>query len=362
MVDDLDEVRALLPGVAVSPVDALGGSDRSAVRRARITRPGEAPTTVIVKTFDHPESWARESAALGLLPVGTPAPRLLAAGASPPVVVMSDLGTGTNVADALLGTDPSAAEAAVYAWTDAIAAVHQATLGLRDAFRAELDARAQPGSAPLTSVAATLDQNLADLRQACGPLGVAMPEPLADAFRAHAARLANDAASALSPSDACPDNNVFTGDGLALIDFEHAEWRHVAWDVAYLRVPWPSCWCSWRLPDEVADRAVARYRQAAAVGLPYVGTPEFDLDLGAATDLWAVLYSSWFLPLTLSGDPLAASRRDSPRRRALLLHRLELAKRTSAAPEIAAFAGELRAALVARWGEVPLAPARAFRS
>lgn len=209
MVDDLDEVRALLPGVTVSPVDALGGSSRSAVRRARITRPGEPPTTVIVKTFHHPESWAREAAGLAVLPAGTPAPRLLAAGASPPVVVMSDLGTGTNVADALLGTDPAVAEAAVYAWTGAIAAVHRATSGLRDAFRAELDARAQPGSAPLTSVMASLDKNIADLRQACEPLGVALPSALADTFRAHAARLDDDAASALSPSDACPDNNVF---------------------------------------------------------------------------------------------------------------------------------------------------------
>ncbi|WP_155368371.1 phosphotransferase family protein [Catellatospora vulcania] len=361
MIDDLDEVRALLPGVTVTPVDALGGSNRSAVRRARITRPGETPTTVIVKTFDQPGSWARESAALAVLPPHAPAPRLLAAGASPPVVVMSDLGTGTNVADALLGEDPAAAEAAVYGWTDAIAAVHRATSGLREAFRVELDARAQPGSAPLTSVAASLDQNVADLREACGPLGVAVPDTLADTFRAEAARLDDDAASALSPSDACPDNNVFTENGLALIDFEHAEWRHIAWDVAYLRVPWPSCWCSWRLPDDVADRAVARYRAAMAADLPYVATPEFDRDLAAATDLWAVLYSSWFLPQTLTGDPVVTTRLDSPRRRALLLHRLDLARRTSMAPEIAAFSGELRDALVGRWGEVPLALARAFR-
>ncbi|GAA1393956.1 phosphotransferase [Catellatospora coxensis] len=361
MTDDLDEARALLPGVTVTPVDALGGSSRSAVRRARINGPDTPPTTVIVKTFDHPESWARESAALAVLPAGTPAPRLIAAGPVPPVVVMSDLGAGTNVADALLGTDPAAAESAVYAWADAIAAVHLATSGLRDAFRAELDARAEPGTAPLTSVAAKLDENIAGLRAACGPLGVAVPESLADAFRAEAARLGDDANSTLSPSDACPDNNVLTGTGLALIDFEHAEWRHIAWDVAYLRVPWPSCWCSWRLPDDVADRAVARYRDAMAAHLPYVSTPGFDRDLAAATVLWAVPYSSWFLPQTLAADPTAAGKLDSPRRRALLLHRLDLARQISAAPEIAAFAGELHAALVGRWGEVPLALARAFR-
>lgn len=252
MLDDLDEARALLPGATVSPVDALGGSDRSAVRRARLTRPGEPPTTVIVKTFDHPQSWARESAALAVLPPGTPAPRLLAAGAAPPVVVMSDLGGGANVADALLGADPATAAAAVLAWTDAIATVHRATAGLRDAFRAELDARTEPGSAPLTSVTATLEKNIAELRAACGPLGVAVPESLADAFRAEAARLDDDAASTLSPSDACPDNNVFTGDGLALIDFEHAEWRHIAWDVA-IRADCFRCNCfAWRVTTGIS--------------------------------------------------------------------------------------------------------------
>ncbi|MEV4414275.1 hypothetical protein [Catellatospora sp. NPDC049609] len=361
MIDDLDEVRALLPGTTVEPVGALGGSDRSAVRRARLTPPGGTPTTVIVKTFDDPSSWARESAALAVLPAGTPAPRLLAAGASPPVVVMSDLGGGGSVADALLGTDPLAATTAVEAWADAIGAVHRATLGLRDAFRVELDARAAPGSEPMTSLTATLEKSVDGLRAACEPLGVTVPEALAEAFRAEAARLGDDAAAALSPSDACPDNNVFTGDGLALIDFEHAEWRHLAWDVAYLRVPWPSCWCSWRLPDEVADRAVARYRAALADHLPYVATPAFDRDVAAATDLWSVVYSSWFLPVALAEDAPAAPDPDMPGRRARLLHRLDLA-RASRRPEIAAFAAELRGVLAARWGETPLALAPAFRT
>lgn len=131
---------------------------------------------------------------------------------------------------------------------------------------------------------------------------------------------------------------------------------------AYLRVPWPSCWCSWRLPDDLADQAVARYRATMAVHLPYVTTPDFDRDLAAATALWAVLYSSWFLPQTLAGDQPPAPGLRAPRRRALLLHRLDLARRTSTAPEIAAFATELRDALVGRWGEAPLALARAFRA
>ena len=75
---------------------------------------------------------------------------------------------------------------------------------------------------------------------------------------------------ALTPSDACPDNNVLRGGDLVLVDFEGAQVRHVAWDVAYLRVPWPSCWCSWRLPEDLAARAHGVWTEQVAVVAPYV--------------------------------------------------------------------------------------------
>ena len=74
------------------------------------------------------EAWAREAAALTALaglPTGTPA--LVAATASPPVVVMEDLGPGDSVATALLAADPLAAEHAVVDWAEALADLHAAT-------------------------------------------------------------------------------------------------------------------------------------------------------------------------------------------------------------------------------------------
>ena len=67
----------------------------------------------------------------------------------------------------------------------------------------------------------------------------------------------DDRCWALTPGDTCPDNNVLTEAGVVLFDFEAAAIRHLAWDAAYLRVPWPSCWCAWRLPEDVARRPVA---------------------------------------------------------------------------------------------------------
>jgi hypothetical protein len=55
---------------------------------------------------------------------------------------MTDAGAGPSVADALLGGDPRAAEAAVLDWAAALAAVHTGTLGSRAVFAAEVGHRA----------------------------------------------------------------------------------------------------------------------------------------------------------------------------------------------------------------------------
>lgn len=341
-----------MPSEESEESEDLGGSLRSSARRVR-----QGSGTVIVKSFTEHGSWVRESAALAVLPLHVRAPRLLSADESTRTVIMSDLGTGTSVADALLGSDPSAATEAVYAWTDAIAALHIATLGVRDAFAASLTA-----DVPLTAATTWLDETVDHLRAAAEAVDVVLPPALVSIWHDQLVRLADDARSALSPADACPDNNVTTADGLALIDFEGAEWRQVAWDASYLTVPWPSCWCSWRLPEDLSERAVARYRATVAPHLPYVATPEFEEDLTMATCIWALVYSSFFLPSALGEDP--PPRREglyAPKRRAFILHRLDLVRRTSPVAEIAAFAEEFRKALVDRWGEVPLALAPAFR-
>ena len=58
--------------------------------------------------------------------------------------------------------------------------------------------------------------------------------------------------------------------------------RHPAWDAAYLAVPWPTCWCSWRIPEASAERALDAYREKAASGIPHVATDAFEADVAAA--------------------------------------------------------------------------------
>ncbi len=338
----------------------MRGGDRSEVRRALVRRDDAGEMSVIVKRFfSAGEGWARESAALSVLSDDVPGPRLIAAAPEPPVVVMSDVGWGASVADALLGADPDLAAEAVARWAGAIARLHRATLDSHPAFVAALDERS--GDLPIIDqlMSVMLEDATRSIAEQAANLGVATPSAALDELRGLARRLDADGPAAISPGDACPDNNVDVGGQLVLVDFEGAQWRHVAWDVAYLRVPWPTCWCSWRMPDQIADRALARYRKET--GGPYVAGPEFEKDVARAATGWAVISTAWFLTNAMADDPPPMTgERPTPTRRAMILHRLGGAARCGELPAVARFAADLRATLVQSWGEVPLAYAPAF--
>jgi Phosphotransferase enzyme family len=362
MRDGLDDARALLPGVRLEPVETLTAGDRSEVRRVRAEWPGRPPTTLVVKAFENAgEGWVRETAALTVIAGRASVGRLIAAGASPPIVIMSDAGGGPSVADALLGADPDEAGRAVLLWAETIGRLHAATTRARDEFRTALAERS--GNPPVSDVAmsSAVDDTVRLLESQCGQLGVPIPHGALAELRELPRRLNSDTAAALTPADACPDNNIRIGTDLVLIDFEGAQWRHVAWDVAYLSVPWPSCWCSWRIPGELAERAVERYRRAADQALPYVRSAEFRPDVASAAAGWALISTTWFLGNALREQaPSLNPDRPTPTRRAMIVHRLDRARRCAELPAVAELAARLHAELTARWGELHLALAPAF--
>jgi hypothetical protein len=299
---------------------------------------------------------ARERAALHALDGAAGTPALLGEADDPPLVVMSFVEGAGSLADALLGPGREHAEDALLAWGGALGRLHDAgAADVRRSFAQRLEARA-PGldarslahdfSAAAEMYARLLDEvGLPEHRQALDDLR-ALPEALSDPKH-----------EVLSPADTCPDNNVLTPDGACLIDFEHAELRHRAWDVAYLRSPWPSCWCAWLIPSEVADRAVTAYVDAAGRGAAYDG---FEEHLRLATIGWQAMTPAWFLDGALAGDDAARASR-GPTRRAFVLHRLGAVAAARDLPALADMATHLRGELVRRWGEVDLALAPAFR-
>lgn len=291
-----------------------------------------------------------------MLPRTVLAPRLLAASAHPPILVMTDLGSGTSVADALLGNDPELARSAVLGWAAALAHLHSETSELACHFALVLAER--DAAVPSTRIPALLSDAARALEAIADELGVRASAGALDRLRA---LLSGPGSHALSPADACPDNNITTSNGLALLDFEGAEYRHVAWDAAYLAVPWPSCWCSWQLPEELSRAALGRYREM--VRMPYARTAQFEKDLERASVGWAMVSIHWFAAKALGDDPAPNdSRIVAPPRRAMILHRLaRAAKAGEVEPELADFAAELRRTFVRRWGAVTLEYAPAFR-
>jgi hypothetical protein len=362
-VDDaLAAVRDLLPGVRLARADTIAERERATVQRLAAGFPDGIARSLIAKHYRAAgEGWVRESAALSVLPPAARGPRVVAAGAAPPILVTEDLGRGASVADRLLGRDPHVAADAVAQWAGAIATLHAATRGLRAEFRAALAER--QGELPVAASRLSIDieDAIRGLDRECGGLGVPAVSGAFDELRELASRLGGSGTAAITPADTCPDNNVQTPDGLVLIDYEGAEWRHIAWDVAYLYVPWPTCWCSWQIPDDVAHAAFAVYRRTAEPVFPEVGGDTFERDVEAAVVGWALLTTTWFIANALGSDPPLNPERPTPTRRAMILHRLDRAARSPELPALAELAGRLAAALRERWGDVPLAYARAFR-
>ncbi len=312
----------------------------------------------VVKVYpsDHALRGARERAALHALAGAAGTPSLLAEANDPPCVVMSYFDGAGSLADALLGTDPQLAAEALLHWAEALGALHAVgTFDTRVAFTEALAERV-PGLDPrsLAGDFAVAAERYADVLE---ELGLPPHLQALEDLRTLPSRLGDPRQEVLSPADTCPDNNVLAPDRMHLIDFEHAELRHRVWDVAYLRAPWPSCWCAWLLPDEVAEAAVSRYCQTAGDA---VADPSFVADLDLATLGWQAMTPAWFISGALASDDRAASPR-RPSRRAFVLHRLAAVAGTDTQPALAAMAADLQSSLRHRWGEVPLDLAPAFR-
>ncbi|WP_035856354.1 hypothetical protein [Cryptosporangium arvum] len=358
--------RALHPrfgAVTLTPTTPLTSS-RSTVFRAHL-RPAGVLGSVVVKAPTGSAPW-RERAALDVLGragVGG-VPELLAGSDDPPLIVLADAGTGPSLADRLLGTDPDAATDALLTWAGATATLQASTAGLAVPFTEALAAASAFGAPPADTSAEDLAEAAAALATHLPQLGVTPGPAALEALRTVPAALPADG-SALDPGDACPDNNVETADGLILLDFEFAAHRHVAWHAAYLRVPWPTCWCSWRLPPEVARRALDRWRTTLAPTVPAVATPAFEATLDLVTAAWALLSVSWFLPLALAGDPPTTEpTRPRPSRRQMVQSRLDtLAQLPLPAgyEPLRRLGAEAYDATVRVWGPQPMPLAPAYR-
>jgi hypothetical protein len=323
--------RAGASVVLADPED-LGGSDRSVVARARVSRnPFSLPRTLVVKHYladpepGMPDPFRHEVASCQLftaLPENSrPSPVLIAHDPAARLLVLEDLGRSSTLADALFGPDPAAAQRCLLGWARALGRMQAATAGRESDFgallrrmgeRAWRDPVAEDARAALAAVPELLEDDL----------GVRVSAAALQQAHDTARLLGGTRFRAFSPSDTCPDNNLVTSRGVRFVDFEGGCFRDVVLDAAYFRVPFPACEASFALPDGTAAVMLEAWRNEIAGMWPELDDAGvLDSRLLDAQLLWVWLCTWWLLPRIRERDGmLGADPTRTPRISTALAH------------------------------------------
>jgi hypothetical protein len=361
--------------VRLTDPEDLGGAARSVVLRVRVTEnPFSLPRTLVLKrniaTVVDGESdpFAHEAASCRLLTAVQPAdpvgPELIAHDPNERLLVMEDLGRAATLAEKLLGADSRSAERGLLAWARSLGRLHAVTAGREADFGAlmrRLGTRTWHD--PIAPDARQALAELPDLLAA--ELGVVTSRQAAERAHATAQLLGGPGFRAFSPSDLCPDNNLVTNHGVRFLDFEWGCIRDVTLDVAYVRVPFPSCWCTFSLPSGMAEAMLAAWRAEVVDVWPALAEDDVLLPrLTEAQLLWTWLSTWWLMPRGREPDrPIGHDERISPRRGRALVDRWERLAADCAAtePALAEHASAVASALRDRFGvptpALPLFPA-----
>lgn len=321
--------------VRLTDPEDLGGSASSVVLRVRVgANPFSLPRTLVIKRnlADHspdvPDPYAHEAASCQLLTAVQPAdpvgPELIAHAPGERLLVMEDLGRAPTLAEKLLGADPRSAERGLLAWARSLGRLHAVTAGREADFGALMRRLGlRTWHDPIAPDARRALAELPDLLAA--ELDVATPDATAKRARASVRLLGGPGYRAFSPSDLCPDNNLVTNHGVRFLDFEWGCIRDITLDVAYLRVPFPSCWCIFRLPPGMADAMLAAWRAEIVEVWPRLADDDVLMPrLLDAQLLWTWLSTWWFMPRSGEPDrPISSMHSQLPRRGAALVDRWE---------------------------------------
>lgn len=310
----------------------LGGKTDSTVIRVRVAdTPFSLPRTLVVKRYSSASSgepadgFPREAVSYQLFTAIAEdermCPELYAHDGQTRVLVLEDLGYEPTLADKLLGDDPRAAERALLAFARSLGRLHATTAGREadfDALMRRLDAA--PGEHPLAGDCSAAVDGLPELL--ADALGVATPTQVTDVASRSAGMLDRGRHRAFSPAALCPDNNLITGEGVRFVDFAGGCVREILLDAAFLRVPFPGCWCAYGLPPGMTEAMLAAWRAEVAEVWPELDDDEKLLPrLLEAQLLWVWLATWSDLPRPGEQDTLVDATMPSPRRGEALLAR-----------------------------------------
>jgi len=300
--------------------EELSGSGRSMVVRCAVS--GGRRGHVVVKAYRDRPAFPNEAAGLGVAAAGR-VPELLAVDDAWPLIVMSDLGTGPTLGRRLLGADAEATTNTLRSWADGLGALAVAAHGREGEFFSARRSLAHGAAEDPTEPAAVRLPRLADvLRQAGVPAAPGLAAELTEL-----ARLKDDGpCPVFSPGDTCPDNAVVgSGGQVRFLDLESCGYTSAFLVGAYLRMPFATCWCVFRLPERVAGLAEQDYRRHLVRIHPELADDSrWRRGTAAATALWTAGITVGLLPAADQGDrPMHPTVRPVPTARQLLRYRWE---------------------------------------
>jgi hypothetical protein len=309
--------------IQLADPEDLGGSKFSTVLRVRVaSSPFALPRTLVVKKYHEPapgEAFVREAVSYQLFTALTAdermCPELYAHDGTAGVIVIEDLGRAPTLADKLLGDDARGAERALLSWARSLGRLHATTAGREadfDALMRRLSSTRVKGD-PLAVNGPAAIERLPQLLE--DALGVHTPAHVFERAERTRWLLATSRHRGFSPSDLCPDNNLITSRGVRFLDFEGGCVRNIMLDAAYLRVPFPSCWCAFGLPAGMTEAMFAAWRAEVRVMWPDLADDAIVVPRMLDAQLfwvWASTY--WFLPKPGEPDTPLDSHLPSPRR------------------------------------------------
>lgn len=290
----------------------LGGSNRSKVWRFSISEgPASVPASVIVKrvsleTCDAETGddavWMlfNDWASLQFLcTLETPvpfAPTFYGGVREAGMFVMEDLGDGAQLDHLLLGNDAQAAETGLLEYAEVHGRLHALSMGRQEEYRRIREAL---GPATPSAIHASYDWLFPTLHSMAEQLGVPLQPGVDEELTRLAATLSEPGPfHVFIQADAAPDNCIRHDGHLRLLDFEGARYAHALLEGVYCRMPFPTCWCVYRIPEAIMQRAENAYRTELARACPAASDDTlFCHGVAEVCIYWSLSFQAWMCPL-----------------------------------------------------------------
>ena len=256
--------------------DDLGGSNRSYVYRyVVVDGPSEVPASSVVKKIrsqrvgesgdaelEFFNDWAGLEFLAELEDGWTMAPQCYGGDQEAGIFAMQDLGSPRRLDHVLLAEDEAEAEEALMHLAVSLGRMHAMTIGKQELFAAK---RAVLGPTKPYSLG-WLRVRTRELEEVLD-LGIG-PEVNEQIDECIEALETPGPFTAFTHCDPCPDNALWIGGGIKLLDFKKAAYRHALLDGTYGRIHFPNCGCVNRIPGHIPLRMEDAYRQELIAGCP----------------------------------------------------------------------------------------------